>query len=624
MTVVNLEPGAIVGYNGQAYKVITSHEIDSIKAKNLRSSKTHILPIKHIEPWHFKVRSKKEVELAEVEDKQWNEALRRYDIIRPYLEHGEQDAELLLTCATDAGINVATFYRWLEKFNDTKKVSSLAPKKRGRKKGSVYTKGNVERIIQQTIEDIYLNKQKVSVQKVCEEAKRRITVAGKKAPHPNTIRNRIQAISERRKHKNRLGNKSANQMYEPHQGKFNDAKWPLSIVQIDHTKVDIILVSEDERLPIGRPWITVAIDVFSRMVMGVYLSLDAPSAMSVGLCLTNGILPKDEWLSKRHIDSTWPIYGVMDIVHADNAKEFRGEMIQKACKEYTVDLHWRPVGKPQFGAHIERLLGTFNQDIHTLPGTTFSNIKQRGEYDSDAMSAMTFEEFERWLGIYITKVYHNKLHKGLNTTPLAKYEEGILGTDKIPARGMPRLIGDKRKLQLDFMPFERRTIQKYGIAIDDIFYYSDVLRSWVNSKTSDGKKKKFIVRRDPRDISVIFFWDPELEEYFDIPYRDSSHPVISIWALREIKKYLKGKGHQSVDEQLIFSAYEEMHDIKELAIKTTKKQRRAQSARKVLSNNKIADKVEVPPLITYDLEALSEKDVLPFDDVEVKGDYFNE
>jgi putative transposase len=208
----------------------------------------------------------------------------------------------------------------------------------------------------------------------------------------------------------------------------------------------------------------VAIDVFSRMVMGVYLSLDAPSAMSVGLCLTNGILPKDEWLSKRHIDSTWPIYGVMDIVHADNAKEFRGEMIQKACKEYTVDLHWRPVGKPQFGAHIERLLGTFNQDIHTLPGTTFSNIKQRGEYDSDAMSAMTFEEFERWLGIYITKVYHNKLHKGLNTTPLAKYEEGILGTDKIPARGMPRLIGDKRKLQLDFMPFERRTIQKYGIA----------------------------------------------------------------------------------------------------------------------------------------------------------------
>jgi hypothetical protein len=67
-----------------------------------------------------------------------------------------------------------------------------------------------------------------------------------------------------------------------------------------------------------------------------------------------------------------------------------------------------------------------------------------------------------------------------------------------------------------------------------------------------------------------------------------------------------------------------MHDIKELAIKTTKKQRRAQSARKVLSNNKIADKVEVPPLITYDLEALSEKDVLPFDDVEVKGDYFNE
>jgi hypothetical protein len=37
------------------------------------------------------------------------------------------------------------------------------------------------------------------------------------------------------------------------------------VVQIDHTLLDIILVDDLHRLSIGRPWITLAIDVFSRI-----------------------------------------------------------------------------------------------------------------------------------------------------------------------------------------------------------------------------------------------------------------------------------------------------------------------------------------------------------------------
>jgi hypothetical protein len=38
----------------------------------------------------------------------------------------------------------------------------------------------------------------------------------------------------------------------------------LDFVQIDHTKVDVIVVDEQQRLPIGRSWITLAIDGYSR------------------------------------------------------------------------------------------------------------------------------------------------------------------------------------------------------------------------------------------------------------------------------------------------------------------------------------------------------------------------
>lgn len=54
-------------------------------------------------------------------------------------------------------------------------------------------------------------------------------------------------------------------------------------MQIDHTPVDVILVDPFERLPIGRPYLTVAINVMSRTIV----DFDPPSAASVGLCLAH-------------------------------------------------------------------------------------------------------------------------------------------------------------------------------------------------------------------------------------------------------------------------------------------------------------------------------------------------
>lgn len=621
MSVINLNAGALVRYEGRPFKVLSTKAVDAVKVQDLRNNEIRILPLDKLQPWSFSDKTDTEFELSEIDDKGWQEALRRYEILEPYIESGMCDFDTLMGCALRANVDKSTLYRWAERFEETGKISSLVPLKRGRKKGSIYTSNDVESIIQDTIHEVYLTPQKVSVEKTCEEIVRRLRKAEKKVPHKNTLRNRILCVNERRKMAKRQSPKAAQHHFDAHQGTFDAARWPLSIVQIDHTSVDIILVSEEERLPIGRPYITVAIDVCSRMVMGFCLSLEAPSALSVGMCLSQSILPKQEWLSNRGVDAQWPIFGVMDVVHADNAKEFRGEMLQKACKEYIIDLHWRPVGKPQYGAHIERLLGTFNEDIHTLPGTTFSNIQEKGEYDSEKHSAMTFDEFEKWLTTYITKVYHAKYHRGINMSPMAKYEEGILGTDTKLARGLPNIVSDPRKLRLDFMPFEKRTIQKYGILLDDIFYFHDVLRTWVNAKDKSGKKRKFIVRRDPRDVSKIYFWDPELKVYFDIPYRDNSHPSINLWELRLIKKQLRERGYSTVDESLIFRAYEEMHEIKTAAIKQTKKSRRQRASKQIAKRNPVTFVPEQASSMSLEPdELLSDTKILPFDDIDLPGE----
>src|SRR4029453_4234105 len=84
-------------------------------------------------------------------------------------------------------------------------------------------------------------------------------------PHYNTIRNRIAAIAERERHKKRLGATAPRRRHSAYPFHFPGADWPLAVVQIDHTKFDIMLVDDIHRLCIGRPWGTLAIDLFTRV-----------------------------------------------------------------------------------------------------------------------------------------------------------------------------------------------------------------------------------------------------------------------------------------------------------------------------------------------------------------------
>src|SRR5260370_38220902 len=67
---------------------------------------------------------------------------------------------------------------------------------------------------------------------------------------------------------------------------------PLEIVQIDHTKVDVFVVDEQTREPISWPWVTLPLDVFTRMVTGFYLTMEAPSRCSHYLCFSHAAFDK--------------------------------------------------------------------------------------------------------------------------------------------------------------------------------------------------------------------------------------------------------------------------------------------------------------------------------------------
>jgi transposase InsO family protein len=430
----------------------------------------------------------------------------------------------------------------------------------------------------------------------------------------------------REKVKERYGLRIAKQRFDTYRKKSEQGNVPLSVVQIDHTKVDIILVDELYRKPIGRPYITLAIDVYSRIILGFYVSFDSPGAVETGMCIANSILPKEILLAKYDIDGEWPCWGVMKTIHADNEKEFRGNMLNKMAKEYGINLEWSLVEQPNWGRHIESLLGTLLlKEMQNLLGTTFSNTTERQNYNLEKNATLTLKEFENWLTTFFVNVYHNRLHDGIGTTPLAKYNEGIFGSAVQVGCGLPERIFNEKKLHLDFLPYVERSIQQYGVQIDHIQYYHDVLRKWINSlEVSKGKsriRRKFIFKRDPRDISIVFFYDPDLNEYFEIPYRNTSHPAITIWEYREIEKTLLEQGKKHIDENAIFEGYQRLRDIEANAIgKKCEVQRHKKNCKREhsLSNSVLKRK---PPL-TIDESTPKEQakfisvEIKPFDDLD--------
>ena len=155
---------------------------------------------------------------------------------------------------------------------------------------------------------------------------------------------------------------------------------PLDFVQIDHTQVDIIVVDDLTRAPLpGRPWLTLAIDVFSRMVTGLHVSMSAPSRVSVGLCLLHSVFDKTAWLKDREINQGWPVTGLPEAIHVDNALELKSRAFVMGCENEGMQIVYQPAAQPHLGGHIERLMGTMMGAIHLLPGTTFRNPVVRGK-----------------------------------------------------------------------------------------------------------------------------------------------------------------------------------------------------------------------------------------------------
>jgi putative transposase len=520
-------------------------------------------------------------------DAEWKTASERAAAMERLVAYGA-GPEKITEVSEQLGLSKAMIYRLLARYRRNPAPSELLPRREGRAAGVGRLSDEVEAVIQRLIVGYYLKSQRPRVVDLYRQIALSCRTKSLSPPSYKAVRARVNQLDPALKVREREGAKAARDRF----GAVNRGlrpKKPLELFQIDHTLVDVVLVDEMERRPIGRPWLTLVIDVATRAIAGFYLSLDAPSSTSVALAISHAVLPKGG--PQLSSSEAWPVEGLPQAIHLDNAKEFHSQALERGCREHQISLKFRPPLAPHFGGHIERLIGTLMGEVHLLPGTTFSSVKARGEYKSDEKASLTLRDFEQWLTLQIREIYHHRVHRSIGISPLVAWNRGIA-----LIQGGIRRPEDARKFYIDFLPGETRLIRRDGIQLSGIHYWDNAL-----SPFAGRSKQKYLVRYDPRDLSHVYVKDRTGGQYITVPYRDISRPRITQEEHRSVLKILGRNKSILINERTMFAAILEQRALVEKARKDTSTARR--NREKMNARKAVAQETTVKqPIVEAQLE----------------------
>lgn len=504
-----------------------------------------------------------------------------YEGIEPLLHLTRKSKEQMQAAADRLECTVPSIYKYLQTWKKYQRISAFTRKPRN-DVGKSRLSTEVQKVINDIVDSYYGTLERRDIAATYELVKAICYEKGLPIPSLTPVKAAIERIPAKQNARARRGPKHVMERFEPHKGAFPNAEYPQAVYQIDHTPADVILVEAETRLPIGRAYLTIIIDVCTRVIAGFCISLEAPSATSAALALSHAILPKEDWLKKHNVKAEWPIWGKPRKVHADNAKEFRGTALTRGSLEHGITLENRPRGRPQYGGTVERAFRTFMRATQRLRGTTFGNTVDKLDYDSEGRAILTIEEYERWFAIYVTKRYHNKINRGIGYPPINYYKLLVEGTEEVPPIGLPEPIANPRALLLDFLPYVERTIQQSGVVNERVEYWDDVLRRWIGVKSLENPKesRQFVFVYDPRDLSTLYFYDPELKEYFPIPYKNRANPPVSLWEIKEQNKRTNQDPLRKDNESEIFQGVLQARAIEEEAHAETNRTRRRAARQK--------------------------------------------
>ena len=393
-----------------------------------------------------------------------------------------------------------------------------------------------------------------------------------KLPTRRMLSRLIQEIPEIDKFSARFGRDAARNRFRSLKGQTNTT-YPLQRAQIDHTVLDVFVIDDVRYLPIGRPYLTICMDCHTRCILGLYIGFTPPSIQSVSACLKDCFTPKTN-IRKIYPDLVhdWPAYGVMDQLVVDGGPEFYSSTMEQICLRAGIEWHASPRLTPWFKGGVERLIGTINRSIaHPLPGTTFRNILEKGEYDPEKHASVTLAELKSVVYKWVVDIYHQEKHRSIHTSPAQMWNSSISGVEiRLPDESLHFEATMGRV-------FKERRLSNSGVTFEGLYYNSKDLEALLSRESSSlgasgNPKLKVEIRVDEGDIGSVYVLWPKSDHVYKVPAIDAAYAEgMSLFQHKVIRAFQKNDGYTNEHYAELLDAKEALQDMVSKALNGKRK-----------------------------------------------------
>ncbi len=240
---------------------------------------------------------------------------------------------------------------------------------------------------------------------------------------------------------------------------------PFEVGHIDHTEMDVELVDSRTGANLGRPWLTVLLDAYTRTILAFFITFDPPSYRSCMAVIRNCV--------RRH-------GRIPKTIVVDQGSEFESLYFEVLLARLETHKKSRPASKARFGSVIERFFGVNNKKfIHNLMGNNQALQKPRSmspSHDPRKLAVWTLPALTGAFEHYVDEAYSNLHHPALGVTPKEAMAYGL----KLSGSRGHKLIAytpDFDRMCMPTTPLGKAMVrQGRGIKIKGIFYWHAAFR----------------------------------------------------------------------------------------------------------------------------------------------------
>jgi len=376
-----------------------------------------------------------------------------------------------------------------------------------------------------------------------------------------TFYNRVQELPQKELLISRYGFEYARKQLKVSLGHL-PADFPLDVVEIDHTLMNLYVIDDISYLPLGRPWVTAIKDRHSNVLLGFYISFHAGGLQAIFGAIKHSLRSHQKayeiW---PELENPWTAFGLGSIYCSDRGKDFMSPQYRRALLDLGASYELCERRTPWLKGSIERFFLTLEQTFfETLPGKTFNSLANRKDYDPLKHAVIRFSTLVFLIHKWAVDYHNVTPHSRKLVTPIELWNEGI-------GIAPPPFPASTQSLDIIFGERNQGKVRNEGIQYLGLHYADPGLQDIVND-LGRGFTAEYIVSNE--NLGFINLKHPRTGQYVRVnctrpDYANGMSVFQHKYLMHEAKLY--SKSNHSIDQLLNVRAVIEDKIREDVALK---------------------------------------------------------